>query len=412
MRSERRQMILWLCALAVGAALGFVDAGWLREAANTVSTVYVRLFRFLAVPVIAVAVTATLTSFGRQKETRRIFSRTITYTLLTTFAASALGLALYLLISPQNVGAGVASAGSLDMPKELGGESYVGHLLDIIPDNAVRPLLDGNVLSVLLISLAVGLTLARMNDSEPKRVLMQGLVGLQEVLSRLIHAIIITLPIGIVAFAAQFTAQLTSGGMVVDSIGRYVAVVLSGNVLQFFIVLPAFLLVRGINPAKAMGSMMPAVLMALFSKSSAATLPVTIECAEKRMGASSRVARFVLPICTTINMNGCAAFILVTSLFVLQNGGVELTPLTLLEWLVVSVVAAIGNAGVPMGCFFLTFSLLSGTGAPVEILGVILPVYTILDMFETAENVWSDSCVCAMTDKDMLRNAPASAGQP
>ena len=152
--------------------------------------------------------------------------------------------------------------------------------------------------------------------------------------------------------------------------------------------------------------MMPAVLMALFTKSSAATLPVTMETAEQRLGISPKIARFVLPICTTINMNGCAAFILVTSLFVMQQGGMftlqsfnfSILPFFLL-WLLISVVSAVGNAGVPMGCYFLTLSLMSGIGAPVAVLGIILPIYTIIDMVETAENVWSDSCVAAIVNK-------------
>jgi Na+/H+-dicarboxylate symporter len=100
-------------------------------------------------------------------------------------------------------------------------------------------------------------------------------------------------------------------------------------------------------------------------------------------------------------MNGCAAFILVTSLFVMQNGGEVLDLTTILLWLLISVISAVGNAGVPMGCFFLTLSLMSGIGAPVAILGIILPIYTIIDMVETAENVWSDSCVASMVDKDL-----------
>ena len=146
---------------------------------------------------------------------------------------------------------------------------------------------------------------------------------------------------------------------------------------------------------------MPAVLMALFTKSSAATLPVTMESAEQRAGIRKEIARFVLPICTTINMNGCAAFILITSLFVMQNGGTPLTLSTILLWILISVVSAVGNAGVPMGCFFLTLPLMSGIGAPIAILGIILPIYTIIDMVETAENVWSDSCVCAMVNHDL-----------
>jgi Na+/H+-dicarboxylate symporter len=246
----------------------------------------------------------------------------------------------------------------------------------------------------------VGIGLSKLPESENKTVVVKGLLGLQDLVFILIRGLIWTLPLGILAFEAQLSAQV-SAGVVADSIGRYVLVVLGGNLIQFFIVLPLFLLARGLNPVYVLGRMMPAVLMALFTKSSAATLPVTMDTAENRLGVKKNVARFVLPICTTINMNGCAAFILVTSLFVMQNGGTPLTWSTILLWILISVISAIGNAGVPMGCYFLTLSLMSGIGAPVAILGIILPIYTIIDMVETAENVWSDSCVCAMTDHDL-----------
>ena len=96
-----------------------------------------------------------------------------------------------------------------------------------------------------------------------------------------------------------------------------------------------FLLVRGINPLRVFKAMSPAVMMALFTKSSAATLPVTLSSAEERLGASPKVSRFVLPICTTINMNGCAAFILVTSLFVMKCGGMDLSIWQMLLWVLV-----------------------------------------------------------------------------
>ena len=195
-----------------------------------------------------------------------------------------------------------------------------------------------------------------------------------------------------------------SAGIVADSIGKYVVVILGGNLIQFFIILPLFLLARGQNPIRVLAKMMPAVLMALFTKSSAGTLPVTMETAEERLGIRKGVSRFVLPICTTINMNGCAAFILVTSLFVMQNGGMPITMGTILLWMVISVVSAVGNAGIPMGCYFLTLSLMSGTGAPVAVLGIILPIYTVIDMIETAVNVWSDSCVATMVNHDTKKH--------
>ena len=392
-----RQTILWIGALLVGTLLGWLQIGWIDATATFVATVYTRLFQLLAVPTIVLAVTTTLATLGKEQGAGRIFGRALTYTLLTTFVAAAVGLLLYIVIAPGNLPGKLLTTNLSPLTPN---HSYADHLLSVIPDNIVRPFLEGNVLSLLLLAFAVGFTLSRMPQSDNKVVVVKGLLGIQELLFLLIRGLIWTLPLGIVAFAAQLAAQLTAG-VVADSLGKYVLVVLGGNVLQFFVVLPLFLLMRGLNPIRTLSKMMPAVLMALFTKSSAATLPVTMESAEQRLGVRPQVARFVLPICTTINMNGCAAFILVTSLFVMQQGGIPLTWTTMLTWLLISVISAVGNAGVPMGCYFLTLSLMSGIGAPVAVLGIILPIYTIIDMVETAVNVWSDSCVCAMTDRDL-----------
>ena len=392
-----KKAIIWIGALIVGAILGLFGIAWLDEVMNFVATVYTRLFQLLAVPTIVLAVITTFATFG-SKGSGRIFGHTLTYTLLTTFAAAAVGAVLYVLVAPGNLPIETISNGS--QPSDISPQtSYIDHIISVIPNNIVKPFFDGNVLSLLLLAFAVGIGLSKLPESENKAVVVKFLVGLQELLFLLIHWLIWTLPLGIVAFAAQLSAQVTAG-VVADSIGKYVLVVLGGNIIQFFVVLPLFLLIRGLNPIHVLSRMMPAVLMALFTKSSAATLPVTMDTAERRLGIHKNISRFVLPICTTINMNGCAAFILVTSLFVMQNGGTILTWDTILLWILISVVSAVGNAGVPMGCFFLTLSLMSGIGAPIAVLGIILPIYTIIDMVETAENVWSDSCVCAMTDHD------------
>ena len=393
-----KKTLIWIGALVIGAILGTLGISWLDEVMNFVATVYTRLFQLLAVPTIVLAVITTFATFG-SKGSGRIFGHTITYTLLTTFAAAAVGALLYVAIAPGNLPAEAVSQ-SGDAISDVPQQSYYEHIVSIIPNNNVKPFLEGNVFSLLILAFAIGLGLSKLPESENKSVVVKGFLGLQELLFLLIRGLIWTLPLGIVAFSAQLAAQV-SAGVVADSIGKYVLVVLGGNAIQFFVVLPLFLLARGLNPVQVLSKMSPAVLMALFTKSSAATLPVTMDSAEQRLGVRKDIARFVLPICTTINMNGCAAFILVTSLFVMQNGGTPLTLGTILLWILISVVSAIGNAGVPMGCFFLTLSLMSGIGAPVAILGIILPIYTIIDMVETAENVWSDSCVCAMTDHDL-----------
>ena len=401
---QTKQLALWIGALILGAILGALGIEVLNGMMNFVATVYTRLFQLLAVPTIALAVITTLSSLGNQADTGKIFRHTIVYTLLTTIAAAAVGLVLYNIVSPGNLPTDMVQSGTSELPQNLEQTSYYDHILGVIPNNIIKPFAEGNVLSILLLAAAAGIALAKMPQSDKKEIVVKGLLGLQNLLFILIRGLIWALPLGIVAFAAQLSAQF-SAGIVMDSLGKYVAVILGGNVIQFFIVLPLFLLARGINPIRTLGKMMPAVLMALFTKSSAATLPVTMNTAETRMGVSNKVSRFVLPICTTINMNGCAAFILVTSLFLMQNGGIQLSLSTMILWLFISVLSAVGNAGVPMGCYFLTLSLMSGMNAPIGIMGIILPIYTIIDMIETAENVWSDSCVCAMVDKDMQKSA-------
>ena len=412
-----KNIIIWTSALTVGAVLGWFNIDWLNGLLGFIATAYTRLFQFVAVPTIALAVITTLSSLGGQKETGRIFLHTLTYTLLTTIAAAAVGLVLYLLISPENLPAEAIQTSQLStVNSQLSTVTYRDHILSVIPNNVIEPFATGNVLSILLISAAVGLALAFLKrqgtvnkGQENIDTLIRGIFGLQELLYTLIRALIWTLPLGIVAFAAQLSAEI-SAGVAVGSLGKYVAVILGGNLIQFFLILPLFLLTRRLNPWKVFRAMSPAVLMALFTKSSAATLPVTMRSAETRLKARPEVARFVLPICTTINMNGCAAFILVTSLFVMQNGGTVIDLPTMLLWLLIAVISAIGNAGVPMGCYFLTLSLMAGIGAPVGIMGIILPIFTIIDMVETAENVWSDSCVCAIVNKQLLRGKGQGAG--
>ncbi len=393
---DKKQIWIWIGALILGVGIGMLHIDVLDKVMNVIATIYTRLFRLLAVPTIVVAVITTLASLGGGKDLGRLFKTSLTFTLLTTVSAAAVALGLYLIVKPGNLPAAVV-AGEKAAGVAAAETSYSDHLISVIPDNVVRPLLDGNVLGLLILCFAVGIAISKMPESRHKEIITGALDGIQEILFTLIRWLIAILPVGIVAFAAQLVAE-AGAGVMADSLGKYVLVIIAGNLIQMFVVLPVFLLSNRINPIKTFSAMMPAVLMALFTKSSAATLPVTMESAENRAGVDRKVSRFVLPLCTTINMNGCAAFILCTSLFVMQNNGISLSLMTMLLWLLISVISAVGNAGVPMGCYFLTLSLMSGIGADISIMGVILPIYTIIDMVETSENVWSDSCVCKIVN--------------
>ncbi len=400
MSKQIKQLILWIGALVIGAILGLLHVSAIDSVCDFIATVFTRLFKFCAVPAIAVSVLSTLATLGGNKETGKIFRRTITYTLLTTVAASTIAAILFFIIKPEVLSASVYEGVAADKIESMSSTSFLSYFTSAIPDNILYPFVSGNVLSILIVSFAFGIGISKMEESEKKSAILNVVLGFQELVFKIIGWIITILPIGIIAFTAQLVKEM-SADIAMESIGKYTAVVLSGNLIQFFIVLSIFLLVRGLNPVKHFKNMIPAILTALFTKSSAATLPVTMDCVENRVGCDKKFSRFILPMCTTINMNGCAAFILVTSLFVMKIGGVDLNLITVISWILISVISAVGNAGVPMGCFFLTLSLMAGKGMPIGVMGIILPIYAVIDMIETAVNIYSDSCVCAMTNKDL-----------
>lgn len=396
--SGRMLAIFYLIAIVLGIVNGIWGSSATQSFADFIATMFIRLFKFVAIPIIAVSIISTLSSISKSRSSGRIFRHTI----FTTILAATLAALLYEVFSPENVSASIsgAAAAPISSVANAGGAGYLKYIESVIPDNILAPFLSANVLSVLLISAAVGIALAQMKPSKAQETLVSLFAGLQEVLFRIVSWIIKVLPIGIFGFFSVLAADLASG-VELGGLGVYFAAVLTANFVQMLVILPLVLLARGLNPLKVAKAMLPALTVAFFSKSSAGTLPVTMASAENRLGVRRPVSRFVLPICTTINMNGCAAFILLTVVYLMQNAGADITLGTLIVWILISTLAAVGNAGVPMGCFFLSASLLAGMNVPILLMGVILPFYAVVDAIETALNVWSDSCVAAMVDHDL-----------
>ena len=392
-------LILYVAAILLGVANGLWGSELGRTSADFISTLFIRIFKFVSVPIIAVSIISTLAGISRSGNSGKIFRHTIFYTLFTTILAAALAALLYELFTPENVSVAASAAAPLSSVANAGGEGYLKYVESVIPDNILAPFLSANVLSVLLISAAVGIAIARIPASRS-----------QEVLFKIVSWVIKALPIGIFGFTSVLASDLSSG-IELGGLGTYFMVVLGANVIQMAVVLPLVLLARGLNPIKVVRAMVPALTVAFFSKSSAGTLPVTMASAENRLGIRRPVSRFVLPICTTINMNGCAAFILLTVVYLMQNAGADITFGTIAAWVLISTIAAVGNAGVPMGCFFLSASLLASMNVPILLMGVILPFYAVIDAVETTLNVWSDSCVAAMVNKDLYGEESESSAE-
>ena len=347
-------------------------------------------------PVIALSVIVALSSSEDKRSMKRVWRRTLFYTLTTTVLAVLVAAVLYLIIAPSNVYTVTPNA-SLDAVASI---SYGQHLLQIIPDNLIRAFSECQVLTVLFISVVTGLSIRAVPNPEARQTVQRFFEGFHGMLFTIINGIVKLLPIGLFGFIAVGVRELNVNGSL-QGMGAYFLVVTLANILQGIVVLPLFLLLKGQQPMRIFRGMAPALSVAFFTKSSAGTLPVTMQRAETKLNVRPEISRFVLPLCTTINMNGCGAFIFTTVLYVMQNNGFVITPTMMLPWVLIATLAAVGNAGVPMGCFFLSASLLSSMNVPLELMGMILPIYSVIDMLETALNVWSDSCVAVAVNQDM-----------
>jgi Na+/H+-dicarboxylate symporter len=328
-------------------------------------------------------------------EIKSLGKRVIKYTLLTTVIAASVALLLFIVIDPVN--SSLSSQVTAEVQAQQG--SYYSYLIKSIPSNIVQPFSENHVIGVLFIAML--LSLATLSLPQQNRVILHSFFSsLYAAIMKITAWIVMLMPVAIWAFITLFVKDFRKG-LDVKSLALYLSVVILANFVQALIVLPIFLKLKGVSPVKMARGMMPALSVAFFTKSSSAALPMAIRCAQENVKMAPKVANFTLPLCTTINMNACAAFILTTVLFVSMSNGITFSGTEMFFWIFIATLAAVGNAGVPMGCYFLASAFLAAMNVPLNILGIILPFYTMIDMLESAINVWSDSCVAAVVDKEV-----------
>lgn len=380
--------LIYALMIGLGIASGMSDIAFLKGIGLLVSDLFIKIFKCISLPIISLSIIVTLANYKTDGLMKSIWQRTIKYTFATTVIAAAVSCFLYILIHPSTVQVNLDANAAKSM-SDLG---YLNYLTNIIPTNLLSPFLDQQVMGVLLLSIVIGFSVRQIPDEEPRETITRFFRGAHGMFLVMTRWIITLIPLGLFGFITSTVVQLRSG-MDIKGIGEYLFIVVMANVLQGFVILPLWLKMNGIKPFKAMKAMIPALSVAFFSKSSVGTLPVTMSTIENNLQVKPQISRFVLPLCTSINMNGCAAFIFATVIYLMQNHGMPVSFATMGLWVFIATVAAIGNAGVPMGCFFLSVSLLSSMNVPITLMGVILPFYGLIDMLETALNVWSDACV-------------------
>jgi Na+/H+-dicarboxylate symporter len=384
--------ITYLVVILLAFISGLSDITLLQNIASLLSDIFIRIFKCISLPIIALSLIVTLSSYRPGSTTSKIWQRTIFFTLTTTVIAATVSCLLYLLIQPSNVTTGMS------YHLAQGSTSYWQHLANLIPDNIFSPFLEHQVMGVLCVGIIIGIAIRHIPDEQARETITQFFKGAHGIFLVITKWIVAVIPLGIFGFLTTTVMQFRHG-MDLKGIGAYLAIIVLANVIQGFIILPGWLKLNGIHPFLTMKRMLPALSLAFFSKSSAGTLPVTIATAEKNLKMRPQVSRLVLPLCTSLNMNGCAAFIFTTVIYLMQNQGMSISLSTMVIWIAIATITAIGNAGVPMGCFFLSASLLASMNVPITLLGIILPFYTVIDMVETALNVWSDICVATIVQE-------------
>lgn len=390
---KNEPFILYSLMILLGLMAGFSGMHFLQSLGQMISDIFIKIFKCISIPIIALSIIVTLSSYATARM-NQVLRRTAIYTLTTTIIAATVSCGLYLLIKPVNVGTLSVTTPEIAITNTI---NYWQYLTTIIPANFLTPFMENQAISVLLIGILIGTAIRYIPDEDSKTTVIQFFKGVQGFFFVITKWIVAILPIGLFGFITTTVVQIEHG-INLKGISQYIAVIILANLIQGLIILPLWLKFYGISPFKTMRSMMPALSLAFFSKSSAGTLPVTIATAEKNLNMDPTISRFVLPLCTNINMNGCAAFIFATVIYRMQNNGIHISLTTMGLWIIISTIAAIGNAGVPMGCFFLSASLLSSMNVPIILMGFILPLYSVIDMIETTLNVWSDSCVAKVID--------------
>ncbi len=385
-----------LIALLLGVTTGWFRVPALVQTATAIGDVIINCLKLVSLPMIFLSVIATISGMHSFGEVRTLGKRTLIYTVLLTLAAALVGLGLFLMINPAS--SAPAIVGTVSAPPE---GTYLTFLLNIFPSNAVQVFLENHVIGVMLMALVLGLAILSL-PSEQKKPLHTLFSSLFSAVLKVTHWLVFLMPLGVWAFVTMFTDNcFHESPEKLKSFFLYIVCILGANLFHGLVILPLFLKLKGISPLKIAKGALPALTLGFFTRSSNAALPVTLQCSQENLGHSKRVSNFTLPLCSTINMNGCSAFITITVLYVATSAGMAFTAVDYLMWAAIATLAAIGNAGVAMGCYFLASALLAAMNVPLTLLGMILPLYTLIDMVETSLNVWSDFCITSVVDKEL-----------
>lgn len=408
-RLDLHWQILIALGLGVGAGLlwpaGSAAIGGVEPAAlfEFVGSLFLRALRMVIVPLVAASIIGGVAGVGAGRGLGRLFAKTFGWYVSTSLIAILTGLLLVNAVRPGVDAQGpVASRLGLSGPpadlaaklEGRGAGDIVAIFQRMIPDNAVAAAAEGDMLALIFFCIILGLGVASLPPQMGQKQL-DFWDSLNAAMLKVTGWVMATAPIGIFALVARLVA--TTGFGAFGSLARYGLVVLAALVIHGALTLPLIVRVFGrLPPWRHIRAVAPALLTAFSTRSSSATLPLTMECVEKRAGVSNRISSFVLPLGATVNMNGTALYECVAAMFIAQAYGIELGFGTQFAVVMTALLASIGAAGIPAAGLVMMSIVLDAAGLPLEGIALILAIDPILDMCRTTINVFGDTCVAVV----------------
>ena len=406
---------LWLkviIGLVLGAGLGVLinpSTGLLSENISLrladwldlPGQIFMRLVQMIMIPLIFTSIITGIVS-NTSENLKSFGLRLLLYFVFTTAIAILIGLVVTLILKPgqyiYSLGGFPNSSESQNIPIEQTNliENIPNAISNLIPNNPLESILMGEMLGVVIFTVIIGVAITQLREKTARPILRFS-EAVQKICMIVVSWAMTLVPYAVFGLIAALLSR--TGVEIFLGLGYYMGVVILGLILLMLFYLVLVLVITKKNPLKFLVAIREPQLLAFSTASSAAVMPLSMKTADEKLGVSSNISDFVIPIGATINMDGTALFQCVTTLFMAQAYGIELSIINLLLITFTVVAASIGTPAIPGGGVIILASVLQSAGIPIDGLIVIIGIDRILGMFRTAVNVTGDLTACLIFNK-------------
>lgn len=412
-----------LIALIVGALVGWLagpDAGFgnfkLVSLFEFLGTLFINMLKMLIVPLVAASIINSVAALGTGRDLGRLGLKTFAFYIITTLIGVLIALAIVNAVQPGIVDGQPArhllalhasAEGVTQSVQQRASGSIFDTLLGIVPPNIVEAAANTKLLGIVFFSLLFGFFLARI-ELPYRQTVSDFFQGVFRVMMLMTEFVMRLAPVGVFALTARTVA--ISGFDAAGPILTFGACVLAGLLIYSLLAVPLLIRLTGpVNPWKLFPAMSPALLTAFSTASSSATLPMSLECVEKRAKVSERIANFVMPLGASVNHAGSALYECAAAMFIAQAYGLHLSFGVQFTVVTLALITSMGIAGIPAASLVGIAVILAAVGLPTEAIGVLLVLDRVLDMARTTVNVFADAACAVIVarlegEKEVLRS--------